>query len=161
MVDKKKRLYVLVVVLFLIFSLPGLCLEASSKKTDIYLNGGFWIGDEIGSWTAGVNIDFQGKDLMFSPEVMVFSSKLESGSLLVAPAAILNVKIKSIFAGAGIGLLYDIGLGKYSDLDPGPMAKINVGYRWRRFKVTVFGLAILNSDGDIIKIGGVTIGYRF
>jgi hypothetical protein len=161
MMAKMKRLYVLGLVVALMFSFTGSSLEAKNMGEDFYLKTGlFWAGYyDAGWWTTGVNMDFKGKTIMLSPEVMVYGWRFDFDTFSAAPAAIVNVKFKSFFIGGGIGYIFHIGSSPIL-FEKGTMFKLNAGYKGRRFKVTVFALAVSSEGEGYGQTAGISIGFK-
>jgi hypothetical protein len=138
-------------------------LEAKENDFGVFANFGIMATDDLKFnpffWYFGGNFDFYVSDnIIISPEANLIMQDFEFETFLLQPAIILNVKLSSLFVGAGIQKVFRIGGEETFFTDLG--LKLNAGFRSENIKFTFFATMPFDSILKDMLIG-VQIGLGF
>jgi len=161
---KRGALIVLIVAMGL--ALASSPIQAAEKAFDFGVNFGVVSDDSFKfspfTWSAGAEFDFYfGEYLMLSPEVMLWIQKFDFKNLWLIPGAMLNARIQTFFAGAGVVLPIFLSSGTSTVADKFSF-KVNAGWMSTGQKLTFY---IITPFEDAFKKGnttfGLTLGFMF
>jgi len=157
----KKSAFVAFAVLALFFASS----RELAAQSDVALNIGV-ITDKSFSfnpflWTTGLTFDFYlNPSLSISPEIYLTVHNSDFGTMLMAPAVLLNFQGYGFFVGGGITKWWLLG----SDVEGAPSTdialKFNVGLKGGGLKVTAFVITPFNNILQTAAVGA-TFGFYF
>jgi len=157
----KKIFFVLIIIVLMMSAIVK--LEAKEDDFGIFANFGIMAADDLQFspflWYFGGNFDFYISDnIIISPEANLIMQDFDFETFLLQPAIMLNVKLSSLFVGAGIQKIFLIGGEEAFSTDLG--LKLNAGFRSENIKFTFFATMPFDSIFKDMLIG-VQIGLGF
>ncbi len=157
-----KKIFSVLIIIVLMFSAIAK-LEANENDFGVFINFGIMADDDLKFnpflWYFGGNFDFYISDnIIISPEANFIMQDFDFETFLLQPAIMLNVKLSSLFLGAGIQKVFLIGGKESFSTDLG--LKLNAGFRSETIKFTFFATMPFDSVFKDMLIG-VQIGLGF
>jgi hypothetical protein len=147
-----------------VFSLSNSDLSAQYYGTDFQLSLGTVTDDNFTFdpffWTAGLSFDIHFGDLiMVSPEGYIQVNNFNWDRFYVVPSVLVNLKLSSLFVGAGVTKAWIIG----SEVPGSPSTnldlKLNAGVRGAFSKLTAFIITPFDNFLKSPMIVGASFGF--
>ncbi len=159
-----KKTPIVVMILFVAFSLPTQSLNAQDIGMNFYINFGLWTDDSFSfsdyMWSAGANLDIHiGPLFMITPECDIIVYKFDFDPVILAPAVMANIKLKNFFFGLGITKWFLIG-DSVGSIEGDFALKMNLGLRTNNLRITLFGVSYFNNFFDYVLFG-ISLGFGF
>jgi hypothetical protein len=147
-----------------VFALSNSELSAQYYGTDLHLTLGTVTDDSFTFnpfyWTAGLSFDIHFGDLlMVSPEGYIQVNNFNWDRFYVVPSVLVNLKLSSLFVGAGVTKAWILGSGIPGSPSTNLDLKLNAGFRGAFSKLTAFIITPFDNFLKSPMIVGASIGF--
>ena len=159
-----KKIPIVVMILFVAFSLPTQSLNAQDIGMNFYINFGVVTDDsfkfDYWLWSGGAQLDIHiGSFFMITPECDIIIYRFEFDPVILAPGVLANFKLSNFFIGAGVAYWGVIGTG-VGPFEGEALLKTNVGLRTSNLKITLYAITTFDNVFEDMAIG-ITLGFGF
>ncbi len=161
-----KKITCLIFCGLVIFLFSAQNSQALIKPVSFYISGGVLTDDSLSFdpfyWTGGAIIDFNlpASPIMISPECHIIVHNFEFDYFWLAPAVLVNLKLSSLFVGAGLTKWFLIGTDVEDSFVTEFMLKINVGFKGPGVRLSAFLITEFDSLFEYNTVGA-NIGFGF
>ncbi|OGD30474.1 MAG: hypothetical protein A2Y56_06020 [Candidatus Aminicenantes bacterium RBG_13_63_10] len=139
----KKLIASIVILLGIIVALPRNAPADEIDSFHFYFKSGMVTKSDLSFsrlyWTIGADYDFNLVPfVMLTPELDFYFNGLDFSDFWIVPGATLNLRYGGWYA--GVGVVKYLHVGDLNTMPTEAAIKINVGYKWERFKLQLFYL---------------------
>lgn len=161
-----KKIGCLFICGLIIFLFSAQNSQALVKPVSFYINGGVVTDDSFSFdpffWTAGaiIDINLPAAPIMISPECHIIVRNFEFDYFWLAPSILVNLKLSSLFVGAGLTKWFLVGTDVEETFETEFMLKLNAGLKGPGFRLTAFLITDFDSLFEYNTVGA-TVGFGF